>query len=158
MIPEKNDEIIIIKEIKAPKKLVWDTWTKAEYIKDWMAPEGMTTRVEKQDFKEGGRFRYVMIGPDGKEYPSEGEYKKIIPEEQIESTDEFGEDFDAGEIELPKIKLTTIQFKENDNTTKILITVLHKTPEDKTKHEKMGVRPGWESTLKKFEECVLRRI
>src|SRR5688572_2763598 len=101
----KDTEIVITREFAAPRQLVWDVWTKPEHIEKWFGPKGFNTRVDEQDFKVGGRSNYVMIVPDGAEYPATGVFKEIVPIEKIvSSTDGFSEDFVAEhpEMDLPK--------------------------------------------------------
>lgn len=147
--------LVITRIFNAPKEQVWQAWIDPGQIEKWFGPEGFSTRVEAQDLSEGGRWRYVMIGPDGEEYPSVGEYKEIIPYEKIVSTDEFGEDFEPqGPSELPQDMVTTTLFAEQDGQTKLTIIISHPSVEDRIKHEEMGVIPGWGTTLDKLEKFL----
>lgn len=154
---ETNDrDIVITREFAAPRQLVWDAWTKPEHVQKWFGPKGFTTRVDAFDFKVGGRSVYVMIGPDGTEYPSTGVFREIAPIEKIVTTDEFGEGFEEahpGE-DLPKGMVSTFLFDDLSARTKVTIVTSHPTLEDKAKHEAMGVVDGWNSTLDKLEELL----
>jgi uncharacterized protein YndB with AHSA1/START domain len=92
----KDTDIVITREFAAPRQLVWDAWTKPEQIEKWFGPKGFNTRVDEQDFRVGGRSNYVMIGPDGAEYPAAGVFKEIVPIEKLVSSAEgFSEEFRA---------------------------------------------------------------
>jgi uncharacterized protein YndB with AHSA1/START domain len=149
-----NDkQITITRVFNAPKERVWQAWTDPVQIAQWWGPEGFGTRVEELDFQVGGRWRYVMIGPDGAEYPSEGTFLEIDSYEKIVTTDEFGEDYQPPELaDLPQGIVTTVLFAELEGQTKLTIDILHGTIEDKLKHERMGVIPGWNSSLDCLEE------
>ena len=49
----------------------------------WWGPAGFTNTVSAFDFRTGGRWRIVMRGPDGTEYPNESEFVQIVPDELI---------------------------------------------------------------------------
>ena len=151
-----NDtDIVITREFAAPRQLVWDAWTKPEHIEKWFGPKGFSTRVDEQDFKVGGRSSYVMIGPDGKEYPANGVFKEIVPIEKIvSSADGFDDDFQAAhpEMDLPKESiLMTYIFDDLGKRTKLTLVTTHATVEEREKHEAMGVVAGWNSSFDKLE-------
>ena len=152
----KDTDIVITREFIAPRQLVWDVWTQPKHIEKWFGPKGFDTRVEKMDFKVGGRAIYVMVGPDGTEYPASGTYKEIVPIEKIVTTDEFGDGFDEIEamkdVDLPQGMVTTYLFDDLGERTKLTLITSHPTVEDKQKHEAMGVVDGWNSSLDKAEE------
>ena len=145
----KETEIVINREFDAPRQLVWDVWTQPKHIEKWFGPKGFDTRVEKFDFKVGGRATYVMVGPDGKEYPGTGVYKEIVPIEKIVTTDEFGEGFEEShpDMDLPHGMVTTALFDDLSDKTKLTLIISHPTVEDRKKHEAMGVVAGWNSSF-----------
>jgi len=147
-------EIVITREFAAPRQLVWDVWTQPKHIEKWFGPKGFDTRVDKLDFKVGGSSAYVMIGPDGTEYPSNGVFKEIVPIEKIVTTDEFGEGVEKIEalknVDLPQGMVSTFLFDDLGARTKLTIITAHPTVEDREKHEAMGVVDGWNSSLDKL--------
>ena len=152
----KETEIVINREFTAPRQLVWDVWTQPKHIEKWFGPKGFDTRVEKFDFKVGGRATYVMVRPDGKEYPGTGVYKEIVPIEKIVTTDEFGEGFEEShpDMDLPQGMVTTALFDDLSDKTKLTLIISHPTVEDRKKHEAMGVVDGWNSSLDKANEYI----
>ena len=155
-IQHKETDIVITREFDASRQLVWDVWTQTEHVEKWFGPKGFNTRVDKLDFKVGGQSVYVMIGPDGTDYPSHGVFKEIVPIEKIVTTDEFGDGFEKIEsmknVDLPTILTQTYLFDDLGERTKLTIIVAHPTAEDKAKHEAMGVFDGWNSSLDKLAE------
>lgn len=146
-----ENELLITRVFNAPRKLVWEVWTQQEHIAQWWGPRGFTTRVEKLDLRPGGQSVYIMIGPDGKEYPGQGVFKEIVPLERIIATDDFGEDFKAAtDIDLPQGIVTTTIFEDigdAQDKTRVTVRIMHPNQEEKRKHEKMGVVGGWNSML-----------
>lgn len=146
--------LTITREFDAPRDLVWQAWTEKDHITQWFGPEGFSTRVDKHELKSGGRFDYVMIGPDGKEYPGTSVFKEISPQDRIVATDEFGDDFKAENADLPAGMIVTTTFEDVGSKTKVTISIEHASADDKKKHEEMGVVAGWNSSLDKFEKYI----
>jgi uncharacterized protein YndB with AHSA1/START domain len=89
-----------------------------------------------------------MVGPDGTEYPVEGAFIEITPQEKIVTTDEFAEDYQPPtETDLPTGMITTFLFEDMGEKTKVTIIITHPTVEQKAQHEAMGVVAGWDSSL-----------
>ncbi|MHC5832643.1 MAG: SRPBCC domain-containing protein, partial [Nostoc sp.] len=44
---------------------MFQAWTDPKHIAQWWGPKGFTTRVIEMDLRPGGKWRYVMTGPDG---------------------------------------------------------------------------------------------
>jgi uncharacterized protein YndB with AHSA1/START domain len=105
----------------------------------------------------GGKFDYVMIGPDGKEYPGVGNFKEIASQKKIVSTDSFGDDFKAANpgLDLPQgPMIVTTLFEPVDKRTKLTIQIDHQSVEDRKRHEAMQVVTGWQSTLNKLDSYL----
>ena len=152
----KDTDIVITREFAAPRQLVWDVWTEPKHVEKWFGPKGFTTRVESVDFNIGGNWRYVMVGPDGTEYPAVGVFREIVPIEKIVSTDDFGDGFEESHpgMDLPQGMVVTTLFDDMGARTKLTIIVAHPTVEDRKKHEAMGVVDGWNSSLDKMDEYL----
>jgi uncharacterized protein YndB with AHSA1/START domain len=144
----REREIVITRVFDAPRELVWKVWTQPEHITRWWGPRCFDTTVKQMDLRPGGRWAYVMHGPDGSDYPCCGTFIEVVPLKRIVSTDEFGEDFVAPPgMDLPQEMVVTTVFEDEGNKTKLTITITHPTVEDKKKHEAMGVVGGWNSSF-----------
>ena len=147
--------LVITRVFNAPRDLVWQAWTDPAHIAQWWGPEGFTTRVEEMDLRPGGQSRYVMVGPDGAEYPAQGVFREVVPPERIVSTDEFGEGYEQmTDIDLPQGMVITVLFEDLGHQTKLTLEIEHPTVEDLRKHEDMGVVAGWNSTL----DCLAEHL
>jgi uncharacterized protein YndB with AHSA1/START domain len=153
-----NENVIeIIREFDAPRDLLWDVWTESKHLEKWFGPKGFDTRVEELDLRVGGKSHYVMIGPDGKEYPGKGVFLEISPKDRIVSSDEFGDGFEGvdGGADLPQGMVLTALFDVvSEKKSRLTVRVAHPTPEDKKKHEAMGVVGGWNSSFEKMDEYL----
>lgn len=153
--PQSDREIVITRLFNAPRDLVWQAWTDPAHIAQWWGPEGFTTRVDEMDLRPGGQSRYVMVGPDGTEYPVQGVFREVVPPERIVTTDEFGEGYEEiTDIDLPQGMVMTILFEDLGNQTRLTLHILHPTAEERRKHEEMGVVAGWNSTL----DCLAEHL
>ncbi len=138
--------ITIRRAFNAPRNTVWNAFIDSGQLEKWWGPRGFTTRVKSNDTRPGGRWRYVMVGPDGTEYPATGVFKEIIPNERFSTTDEFGEDFEYT-ADLPTGIVVTATFKDQAEKTHLQLVIMHPSAEERAKHEKMGVVSGWDSSF-----------
>ena len=145
-------ELVITRRLAAPRDLVWRVWTDADHLAAWCKPNGFTTRVDAHEFRVGGYWRYVMIGPDGVEYPSEGMFVEIDPPNRLVSTDQFSEDYvaPAGDS-LPTGILVTLVFEDAGEDTEVTVRISHPTVEERKNREAMGVVVGWNSTIDELD-------
>ena len=144
-------ELVITRIFDAPRDLVWKTWTEPKHVAEWWGPKGFTARVTELDLRVGGTCRYVMVGPDGAEYPAKGVFREIVPPERFVSSDEFDEGF-SGEA-IPGIVITAT-FDDMGDKTKLTLHIRHESAEDRKKHEEMGVVGGWHSSFDCLDEYL----
>jgi uncharacterized protein YndB with AHSA1/START domain len=82
-------QILITRDFAARKDLVYRACTEPELVKRWWnAKRGEVTTCEI-DLRVGGKWRYVMQTPDGFEVAFHGEYKEIVPNERVVTTEAF---------------------------------------------------------------------
>ncbi|MBD2677658.1 MULTISPECIES: SRPBCC family protein [Nostoc] len=156
---ESERKIVITRVFNAPRELVFKAWTEPQHIAQWWGPKGFTTRVTELDLRLGGRWRYVMISPDGTEYPAKGVFREIVPPERIVTTDEFDEGFEQViNAELPQGIVMTAIFEDVDGKTKLTLEIVHKSASDRRKHEEMGVVAGWNSSFDCLDEFLAKQV
>ncbi len=151
-VAQNDRELVLTKLLDAPVSLVWEAWTDPERIAQWWGPRGFSTRVVEMDLRPGGVWRYVMSGPDGKEYPVSGEFREVTPMRRIVTTDWFDEGFEYPVEDLPRGIVTTVHFEEVGDRTRVTLVIEHPSAADREKHEKMGVVEGWGSSLDRLAE------
>ncbi|HYG02835.1 MAG TPA: SRPBCC family protein [Chryseosolibacter sp.] len=64
-------EIVTTRVFNAPRKLVYKSWTDPVHLKVWWGPKGFTNTFNLFDLREGGRWSFVMHGPDKGNYVNE---------------------------------------------------------------------------------------
>lgn len=60
-----------------PIELLYKAWSDPVYLKNWWGPTGFTNTFEEFDFRVGGRWRFIMHGPEKGNYPNDVEFLKI---------------------------------------------------------------------------------
>ncbi|WP_113654287.1 SRPBCC family protein [Pedobacter namyangjuensis] len=73
--PEK--EIVTTRILNYPQQLVFDAWANPAHLINWWGPKGFTNTFNEFDFREGGKWSFVMHGPDKGNYANECEFVKI---------------------------------------------------------------------------------
>lgn len=73
------------------RERMFRAWT-TEEVRLWWGPTGFSNHFFTHDVRPGGEWRFMMRGPDGKEYPNRSVFSRIVPDERIEF-DHFGPDF-----------------------------------------------------------------
>ena len=84
-----DEQILITQEFDAPKHLVFKAWTTPELVRRWWSGQRGRMTVVEMDPRVGGRWRYVMVADDGTEVAFHGEYREIIPDERLVSTEVY---------------------------------------------------------------------
>jgi uncharacterized protein YndB with AHSA1/START domain len=87
------DRVLVLTRVfNAPRHLVFEAWTKKEHYDKWSCPRGFTMGESQADFRPGGGFAFVMIGPDGGKYSYSGRYREFVPDELLVMTHGWLED------------------------------------------------------------------
>ncbi|MDX2144624.1 MAG: SRPBCC domain-containing protein [Rhodospirillaceae bacterium] len=146
--PEADREFVITRVFNAPARIVFEAWTKPEHIKRWFGPVGYPVTTADMDFRVGGKFRFVMTGPDGKEGPPfGGEYLEIVPDRKIVLTDAFEEPGSP-------VMIFTVTFDEKDGKTTQTWRVVFPTADVLKSYREMGMVEGINSGLDQLEDLV----
>ena len=143
-----DDQILITREFDAPKHLVYKAWTTPELVRRWWnAKRGEVTTCEI-DLRVGGTWRYVMVTPDGMEVGFHGEFREIVPNERIVSTEVF-----EGMPEAAA--LNTLTLVEEDGRTTLTILVEHSSKEHRDGHIDSGMEAGMQDAMDLLEEVAV---
>ena len=88
-------QIAATREFDAPRDLVFSLWTDPVHIARWWGPKGFTNTIHEMDVRPGGVWRFVMHGPDGRDYENKIVYREIVRPERIAYSHVSGPLFDA---------------------------------------------------------------
>jgi uncharacterized protein YndB with AHSA1/START domain len=84
--------IIGTRVFDAPWDLVFSAWTNPRHLAQWWGPNGFTTTTHSFEFRPGGVWRFVMHGPDGRDYQNRITFDEIMPPERIVYRHSGGDD------------------------------------------------------------------
>jgi uncharacterized protein YndB with AHSA1/START domain len=146
--PAATDErpsLRLSRTFDAPRRLVFEAWSKAEYVRRWFTPAPLTTPSCEVDLRPGGVFRLVMRMPDGVEFPMDARFTEVIPDERIV--------FEAtihGGLQVH----TTVDFLDHDGKTTLSVVQIYSHESDATR----GAHAGWTQTLDQLAEHLRQRM
>jgi uncharacterized protein YndB with AHSA1/START domain len=139
-----DEQILITREFDAPKHLVYEAWTTPELVRRWWTAKRGEMTVAEIDLRVGGRWRYVMVADGGFEVGFHGEYREIVPNERIVSTEVY-------EAVPDREALNTLTLTEAGGRTTLTILVQHTSKEDRDAHVESGMEDGLQDALDLLE-------
>jgi uncharacterized protein YndB with AHSA1/START domain len=143
-----DEQILITREFDAPKHLVYKAWTTPELVKRWWSGERGEVTVADIDLRVGGMWRYVMIADGGFEVAFHGEFREIVPNELIVSTEVY-EGMPEGEA------VNTHTFTEVDGRTTLEVLVQHSCKEHRDGHIESGMEAGMQEAMDRLEQVAV---
>lgn len=78
----ENNDVVLSRCFDAPRALVFQAWTDPQMMAAWFGP-GEFTASATADARPGGKFTITMHGPDGTDYPIDGEFGDVEPNEHL---------------------------------------------------------------------------
>ena len=65
------------------RKEIYNAFASADLLALWWGPEGFSSTFEVFEFTAGGRWKFVMHGPDGNNYLNESIFTALVPDAKI---------------------------------------------------------------------------
>jgi uncharacterized protein YndB with AHSA1/START domain len=148
-------QLLITREFDAPKHLVYRAYTEPDLIERWWSGErGRVTSVEV-DLRVGGTWRYVMKANEGFEVAFHGQFREIVSNERIVSTEVFE---GVSELGLPASDeegtLNTTTFEDLDGRTRMTVLVECHTREVRDAIIESGMEGGMQEAYDKLEQVA----
>ena len=144
----RDDQILITREFDAPRDLVYKAYTTPELVKRWWHANRGEATIAEIDLRVGGKWRYVMVADDGSEVGFHGEYREIVPNERIVSTEVYEGMPDAEAV-------NTATFTEVDGRTMLTILVQHMSKEHRDAHIQSGMEAVMQDALDLLEQVAI---
>jgi uncharacterized protein YndB with AHSA1/START domain len=143
-----DEQILITREFDAPKHLVYRAYTTPELVKRWWHAKRGEVTVAEIDLRVGGTWRYVMTADGGVEVAFHGQYREIVPNERIVSTEVYEGMPDAEALD-------TVTLTEADGRTTLTILVQHTSKEHRDAHIESGMEDGLQDALDLLEQVAV---
>src|SRR5437899_12087082 len=131
-------EIVMTRVLDAPRKLVFDAFTKPELVRRWLLGRpGWSRPVCEIDLRVGGKYRYVWRHDrEGTEMGMGGVYREIVTPERIVNTERFDEAWYPGEA------VDTLVLVERGGRTTLTLTLRYESREARDAVLKSGMESG----------------
>ncbi len=140
-------EVVITRVFDAPRRLVWEAYTKPEHLPHWMlGPEGWTMPVCEIDLRPGGAWHFVWRRSDGTEMGMRGVYREIAPPERLVNTESWGS-------EWPET-LNTLTLSEQDGQTTLTSRILYPSKEARDAALQTGMKEGASQSFDRLAEYL----
>ena len=152
--------LVIERIFDAPRELVFDAWTKPEYLLRWFAPRDCKIRFAELDVRPGGRFHSCLHNPTFGDCWCVGVYKEIVRPERIVYSlavaDSAGNEIDSAQAghdaKWPRETLVTVTFEDLRGSTRLTLeqNVLESLA------RQTGAHPGWVQMLDRLGELIMK--
>jgi uncharacterized glyoxalase superfamily protein PhnB/uncharacterized protein YndB with AHSA1/START domain len=149
--------ITVIRSFDASLELTWQAWTESEILEQWWAPHPWKAVTKTMDFRNGGRWLYAMIGPDGTKLWSRVDFKQIVPHTSFSALSSF---CDAeGNINPEFAQSTwTYQFRKTEEGAEVEIRLEFASDAQMKQLVDMGFEAGFTSALSNLDHYLITRF
>jgi uncharacterized protein YndB with AHSA1/START domain len=141
-------EIIQERVFDAPRELVWQAWTEPKHVDKWWGPNGFRNETFSSDFRVGGTWRFVMHGPDGKDWQNWIRYEEITKYERLVYS------HGGGDSDIKPHFHVTVTFEAQGQRTKVTMRSLFPTTEAVEAVKKFGAVEGGRQTLARLADYL----
>jgi uncharacterized protein YndB with AHSA1/START domain len=145
LLPGAPNEIIMERELDAPRRLVIQAMTTPELIKRWLGGVRATVVTAEIDLRVGGRYRNVFRLPNGHEFTFSGVYREITDDRIVHS-----EKFDDN----PSESLVTTTLTETSGKTKLHMVIAFESQEVRDMVARTGMADGAGESYDKLDELL----
>ena len=149
-----DEQILIARKFDAPKHLVYKAFTTPELVKRWWHANRGEMTIAEIDLKVGGKWRYVMVADGGIEVGFHGEYREIVPDERIVSTEVY-EGLPEGVSEEEGATVNTATFIETEGRTTVTILVQAANKVSRDAIIESGMEAGLQDAMDLLEQVAV---
>jgi uncharacterized protein YndB with AHSA1/START domain len=143
--------IIGTRVFDAPRELVWSVWTDPKHLAQWWGPNGFSTTTSAFDMRPGGVWRFVMHGPDGRDYENRITFDEIVKPERIVYHHGGGDDVEPVQF------TTTVTFEDLGGKTRLTMRgVFPSAAERKRVIKEYGADKGLVQTMARLGEYLAK--
>jgi uncharacterized protein YndB with AHSA1/START domain len=141
--------IIGTRVFDAPRELVWTVWTDPKHLAQWWGPDGFSTTTSAFDMRPGGVWRFIMHGPDGRDYQNRITFDEIVKPERLVYHHSGGDDVEPVQFR------TTVTFEDLGGKTRLTMRgVFPSAAERERVIREYGADKGLVQTLARLGEYL----
>jgi uncharacterized protein YndB with AHSA1/START domain len=149
-----DEQILVTREFDAPRHLVYRAFTTPELVKRWWHANRGEVTVAEIDLRVGGKWRYLAVTDDGFEVGFHGEYREIVPNERVVTT-EIYEGLPEGVSEADGATVNTATFEEIDGRTRLTLLIQAANKSSRDAIIASGMEAGLQDALDLLEQLAV---
>ncbi len=144
--------IITTRVLDAPRELVFEVWSDPKHLAQWWGPDGFSTTTSAFDMRPGGVWRFVMHGPDGRDYDNRITFDVIEKPDRIVYHQGGGDDVEPVQFR------TTVTFEDvGDNKTRLTLHAVFPSAEERARViREYGADTGAQQTVSRLADYVAK--
>ena len=113
-------EIVSTRIFHYSREQVFNAWTDPNRLKNWWGPKGFTNTFHEFDLRPGGKWSFIMHGPDGVNYPNKSVFVKIEEPELLV----------FNHLSDHKFQIVAAFEELSNDETKVTFRMIFSTPEE----------------------------
>ncbi len=110
-----DNEVHNSRVLEYPRELVWRAWAEPEHLKEWFGSKGFRNTFHEFNFRAGGDWKFIMHGPDGKNYDNHNVFVEIKKPERLVFE----------HLSKPHIFRAEVDFQDLNGKTKVNYRMIH---------------------------------
>lgn len=148
MIYDPELDLILTRDLDAPRELVYKCWTDPAHLPHWFVPKPHRVTKCELDVRVGGACN-TTFDVDGQIMENKGVYLEVIPNEKLVFTDTYT----AGWKPAAEPFMTAILTFEDigNGRTRYTAVARHRSAESAAQHKEMGFFDGWGTVADQLE-------
>lgn len=150
-LDKASQTVTITRVFDASLEQVWNAFTTAEILDQWVAPKPFTSKTKYMDFVVGGRRFYAMIGPDGQERWILQRYIAITPMSNFKLFNTFADKDETPEITGSEWDYTFIEYNQQ---TVVRIVIYNESLERMERMIEFGFKEGYTMSMENLENVL----
>lgn len=141
-------DLILTREMNAPREILYKCWTTPEHLMHWFVPAPHKVTACELDVRPGGAFN-TTFDVAGTLMDNKGVYLEVVPNEKIVFTDTYS----VGWRPAAEPFMTAIVTFEDigEGRTRYTAVARHRNLETAEMHKKMGFHDGWGTAATQLE-------
>jgi len=144
-----DEEILIVREFDAPKRLVYKAYTTPELVSRWWPGERGQMESCEIDLRVGGRWRYAMVAKGDFQVAFHGEFSEIVPDERIVTTEVY-----EGAPPGLRDPINVVTFEESEGRTTLSILMVLESREVRDTIIDSGMEGGLQEGMDLLEQIA----